>query len=108
MVIDRTPQVGRFPINLQKNFVQIPFVASFGSTVPEFVGILLPELQAPLAHGFIRDHDAAFSQQLFHIPIAEGEAKIEPNSMTDDLGGKAEAFVRRRSSGACVHAPSMP
>ena len=42
----------------------------------------------------MRDNDATFSEEQFNIPQAETEHVIQPNSMADDLGGKAMAVAR--------------
>ena len=36
---------------------------------------------------------ATSGQQLFDIAVAEREAVVQPDGMTDDLGGKAVAAV---------------
>jgi Resolvase, N terminal domain len=46
-----------------------------------------------IADGLIRDDDSAGEQQLFHIPVAQAEAEVEPDAMADDLSGKPMMFL---------------
>jgi hypothetical protein len=42
------------------------------------------------------DDNATFGQEQLDIPQAEAEHMVQPDSMTDDLGGNAMAVVRVR------------
>jgi len=53
----------------------------------------------------MRDNDATFSEEQLNIPQAETEHVIQPNSMADDLGGKAMAVAW---VGRWLHAASLP
>jgi hypothetical protein len=44
--------------------------------VMSVVRILLPELLAPLAYGFVGDDDPTCKQQLFTIAIAEADTEV--------------------------------
>ena len=72
---------------------EMPFVSGPRPPAPQLIGIVLPELEAPLADGFIGDVDAAFKQHLLHIAVAQGEPRVEPDAMADDLAGEAVIFV---------------
>ncbi len=63
-----------------------------GKTI--LIGILLTELQTLLANGCVGHNHAACCQQLFDITVAEGEAEIHPNGMTNYFSGEAIAAVR--------------
>ena len=76
-----------------EDFIQIPGVAQPASSAPQRPGVVEPERLTPVADGFVRDGDAALSQQIFHITETQAEAVVEPNSMADDLAGKAETVV---------------
>src|SRR6516162_8905935 len=54
------------------------------------------ELQHPTPHRFIGDVEPAFGQQLLDIAVAQGEAKVEPNRVLDDLEREAMAAVAKR------------
>jgi hypothetical protein len=43
--------------------------------------------------------DAAFEQELLYVAVAQREAIIEPDSMADDLAGKAVVLIACRGSG---------
>ena len=54
----------------------------------------LAEFLAPAPNGLIGDDAATFSQEQLDLPQAEAEHMVQPDSMADDLGGKAVAVVR--------------
>ena len=58
------------------------------------ISVLLAKLAAPLPDRFIGHEDPAGEQQLFHIPVAQAEAEVEPDAMADDLGRKPMVCVR--------------
>ena len=78
------------------HFIQVPFVASFGLPAAQLIGEGLAELQAPLPDGFVRYEDTPGSKQFFDVPKAQGEAKIEPDRVGDDLGRKAVTAIGMR------------
>jgi hypothetical protein len=45
------------------------------------------------------DVDTAFKEELLHVAVAQGEAIIEPDAMTDDLTGKVVILVALGLSG---------
>jgi hypothetical protein len=49
------------------------------------MSIVLPTLATPLADGFVGHHDAACEQELFHVAVAQGEARGEPDPVADDV-----------------------
>jgi hypothetical protein len=55
---------------------------------------LLAEFLEPAPNGLIGEDDATLGQQELHIPQAQAEHMIQPDSMADDLGGKAMAVAR--------------
>jgi hypothetical protein len=84
----------------------VPLIARPGTPTPEFIGILLAELAAPLADGFVGHDDPTGEQQLFDIAVAQAEAEIEPHRMADDLARKSMMFVGMRWDGG-VHGSSQ-
>ena len=107
ILVHGSPQIVALTVNAQKHFIQMPFIARPRASTPQLVGIGLPELPAPIPHGFVGQGDTAFAHQLLHVAIAEAEAEIEPHAVADDLCRKAVAFVGI-SSKSCSHAASMP
>ena len=69
------------------------FIAGLRATAPQAIGIILPKLATPLTDHCVGHVDAAFKQQLLHVAVAQSEAIVEPDSVTDDLTGKAVVFV---------------
>jgi hypothetical protein len=107
MLIDRSPEVVPLAIDSEKHLVQVPLIATARATTAQFIDVGLTELQAPLAHGFVGEHDASLGHELFDVAKTEGEAKIEPDTMTDDLGWEAIAFVAG-SRNVCFHEVILP
>jgi hypothetical protein len=70
--IQGAPQVMAFALNCQKYLIQVPFVARPYAPAAWLIGILLAELPAPLANGFIGHEDTTNEQQLFDIAAATG------------------------------------
>jgi hypothetical protein len=67
--------------------------------VMSVVRILLPELLAPLAYGFVGDDDPTCKQQLFTIAIAEADTGVQP--------GRAAMLLGRVGWHYRFHAASM-
>jgi hypothetical protein len=106
VLIHGTPQVMPDPINGEKHLVQVPFIPWPRSPAPELIGIGLSEFPAPLPYCFVGDDDSAGEQQLFHIPLAQAEAAVEPDAMADDLSRKPMMFVWGGRRGG-VHGRSL-
>jgi hypothetical protein len=106
VLVNGAPEIRYVPVDHRKDFVELPRVAGFGSTLPQLVGILLAEFQTPLAHGLVRHNDAAFGQQSLDIAAAAAEAIVQPDGITDDLLREAVACIER-GSGSCVHTASI-
>src|SRR4029453_4146193 len=99
VLIHRPPQVMAFPMDRQKNLIQVPLVPWLGTSTLQPIRVVLPKLQTPLADGFMGDVDTAFEQQFLHVAVAEGEAIVERDAMADDFAGKAVIFVALGVSG---------
>lgn len=65
-------------VNGQKHLVQMPCVPGPRPSAPQLIGIVLAELAAPLADGFVGDVNTAFEPHLLHVAIAQGESIGEP------------------------------
>jgi hypothetical protein len=68
----------------------------------KFLGEQRPELQHPSPDRFIRDIQAALGEQIFDIAEAEGEAKVQPHRVPDDVRRELVASKRDR-----CHSPSL-
>ena len=81
-------------IDRQEYLIEMSPVPGARPATPEFIGIVLSELAAPLTDGFVGHDDATFKQEFCHISVAETEARVSPDGMTDNLTGEAMTFVR--------------
>jgi hypothetical protein len=77
-----------------KDLVEVPLVPGPWSAVAQAIGEALAELLAPAPHGLVGADNAPLSEMQLNIPQTETEHMIQPDSMVDDLGGKAMAVVR--------------
>jgi hypothetical protein len=55
----------------------------------ELMGIRLTDLAVPLPKRFVGHCDAACTQQLLNISVAEAKAEIQPDAVADELGREA-------------------
>jgi hypothetical protein len=78
---------------LRKDYFQVPFISGLRATAPQPIGVVLSKLPTPLTDSFMGHSDAALEQQFFHIVVAQGEAIVEPDAMTNDFTGKAVILV---------------
>jgi hypothetical protein len=91
----------------QKDLIEGPLAARPRTPAAQLVGIGLPELVAPIPHRFIGQDDAACGHQRFDVPVAEAKAKVQPDTMTDDLRREPMPLVGI-GDWWCGHAASMP
>ena len=88
------PQIHSLATNGDEHLIEVPGRMRLGAHRPQTSGDHRPEHRHPTSDRFVGDVDTAFGQQLFNIPEAEREAKIEPDSVLDDLRREAVARVR--------------
>ena len=93
VLVDGTPQVMALPIDRQKHLIQMPFVPRARPSVLQLIGVRLPKLETPLADGLVGHVDAALEQEFLSIAVAQREAIIQPDAMTNDLPRKAVVLV---------------
>jgi hypothetical protein len=94
LLIHRAPQIVAFTIDRQEDLVQVPLITWPGTPATELIRILLPELATPLPDGFVRHNDPTNEQEFFHITMAKREAKIQPDSVADDLPREPMMFIQ--------------
>jgi len=68
-------------------------IARLRTTATQPIGVILPKLPTPFADGFVGHGDTTFAQEFLHVAIAQGEAIVEPDAMTDNFTGKAVVLV---------------
>jgi hypothetical protein len=69
-----SPQPMLHPGNLERDLIEMPFVANPGKAATDLIGEPLAELARPLPHGFMADDDATRGQQLLHHAQPKREA----------------------------------
>jgi hypothetical protein len=87
-----------------ENFIHVPLVPWPRSAASQAVGETRAEFLAPASHRPIGDDDATLSQYQRNIPQAEAEHVVQPDRVTDDLGGEPMAEV---GGGLRLHAASL-
>ena len=91
--IDGPPKIDQPAIDLQIDFIQMPRCVRLRPAFAKIGRDFGSKVNDPSSHGLIGHHDATFRQQIFHVAEAQGEPKIQPNRLLDDLGRKAVAAV---------------
>ena len=102
ILVDGSPEIMPHTIDVEKDLVQMPFVARSRTPLPQAIGIPLAELVAPAPDRFIADYHTSRGHQFFHITKADTESEVQPHAIGDDLLRKPIAMVRvaRHSSGS--------
>src|SRR5207253_3758327 len=75
----------------ERHLVQKPLVAPSRTAPTKLACQQRAELAAPEANGLVAHLDPAFGEQFLDIAVAEGEAVIQPDGITDDLGRESVA-----------------
>ena len=95
-LIHGAPKIVLHAPDPDEHLVQVPPARGPWPSAAQAAGKAPAELLAPAPNSLIGDHNATFSQEQLDIPQAEAEHMVQPDSMSDDLGGKAMAVVRLR------------
>ena len=85
VLIHRSPEVVSDAVDLQENFIQMPFITSSSTSSPEAIGIFLTEFVAPAPDRFVANHHTTCGHHLFYIPKAHAEPEVQPDAFRDDL-----------------------
>jgi len=93
VLINRTPQILVFPLNGDKDFIQIPGIPQPPLSFFELPRILRPKLPAPLPNGLIGHRDAPCGQSFFDLTKAETESMGEPHGVANNFRGKPVTWV---------------
>src|SRR6516162_7580897 len=110
-VVDGPPEVHPLASNPDYHLVEVPASARPRTVTAEPSRDHRSEFQHPTPDGFIGDVKPPLGEELLDVPIAQGEAQIEPNRMLDDHRRKAVAAVgyfSHRGSLPMVSPPSYP
>jgi hypothetical protein len=93
VLIHRTPKVMLHALDPDEHLIKVPLVTGPRTAAAQSAREGLAELLAPAPDGLVGDDNATLSQKPFDISQAEAEHVIQPDSVADDLGGKAMAIV---------------
>ena len=98
ILVHSSPKVELLAINLDEDFIDVECVAVALVLSLQASGVYSAEFDTPEADGFVADGDATLGKQVFDVPVAEIESKIEPDSVGDDFSRESVALV-------CIHGP---
>jgi len=112
LVIDRTPQVMRLAVDLHVDLIEIPFpmaeTAHSAHTLPPNIGRKhRAKTIPPQPHRLVADVNAAFEQQILHVPKRQRETHIHQHDKADHLGRRVKStkWARRLGSRFAAHSP---
>jgi len=88
-LILRMPEPMLHSGDLDGDFIEVPLVTNSRQPPLDLVCELLAELERPLPHGFMTDHDAAGRHHVLDHAQAEREAKVQPHRLANHLGWEA-------------------
>ena len=80
-------------VDLDEDFIDVESVAVASVLSFQSACINGSEFDAPEADRFSADSDAAFSQKIFDISVAQIESIVEPDCVTDDIGRESMALI---------------
>jgi hypothetical protein len=83
VLIAGPPEVMPYAMHREEYLVEVPLVARPRAATTELIRIGLSKLPAPLADSFVGDQHATDKEEFFDVPIAEAEAVVEPDAVTD-------------------------
>ena len=85
-------------VYLYEDLVNVEGIA-VASVLPfQAAGINGAKLDAPEPDGFAANGDTAFRQQVFNISVAQIEAIVEPDGVTDDIGWESMTLISIQGS----------
>jgi hypothetical protein len=96
VLIHAAPKIMLHALDPDEHLVQVPLVPGPWPSAAQAVGKAPAESLAPAPNSLIGDDNATFSQEQLDISHAEPARRVQPDSMSDDPGGKAMAVVHVR------------
>jgi multiple sugar transport system substrate-binding protein len=107
LVIDGSPEIHPLAGDPHHHLVQMPSVAWPRATPAQPSGNHRSELQHPTPHRFVGEFEPTLGEQILHVAVAQGEAKVEPNRVLDNRRRKAVAAIRERDHGERLSYPPL-
>lgn len=99
--VHRAPGLVPLARHLRLIPVQMPFVPGPRRATAASSHEGLAELERPLPHGLVADHDAANGRHLVHMPRGQEMPGGEPDGVADDLGRGAVTGAARIGERRC-------
>jgi hypothetical protein len=72
----------------------MPFIARPGAPATQLIGVCQAKRSAPFADGFIGHEHPTDEQEVFHVTMAQRDAEIQPDRVTDDFSWEPMMFVQ--------------
>ncbi len=87
ILIDCTPKIMQFALNLDKHLIKEPRITECSLSMPNIIGVSLTELQTPLANSHIGDNNTPSGKDFFDITKAQRKAEVYPHRITNNFIG---------------------
>ena len=94
VLIDGTPEIMLHSVDLQKHFVEEPFVAQLGPSPLQFGRIRRSERIAPAADRLVAQLDSSIRHHQFHFAQTDGKVEVQPYALRNDLLRKSITAIR--------------
>ena len=91
-----SPQVLLAAVECDEQLIEMPRISEAPASLPKSSSIRTAERSTPPSDRLIGDRDASLGQEVLNIPKTEAEAKVEPDSVRDDVGRESIAVVAGR------------
>ena len=87
------PQILLLAIDLDENLVDAEGIAIAFMLPFQAPGMFGTKRDTPASDSLVANDDASLSQDIFNIAVAQVEAIVEPNPLTDDISRESVIFV---------------
>jgi hypothetical protein len=85
LVVDRSPEPESSAADQNRHLIEMPLRGWPMTSAAKLPGEQRPELQHPTPDRFVGDVQPALGEQILDVAEAEGEAKVQPYRMPDDV-----------------------
>ena len=80
-------------VDLHEDLIEVERIAVASVSLFESASVSSAKLEPPESDGFVADTNASFGEQILDITIAQIEAMVEPDRVTDDVGRKSVTLI---------------